>query len=53
MVYEMSAALPAEMEGSTYVDEHHPPRYSDNRVAEAGDREKEQGRRMEQEKGVG
>ena len=45
VVYEMPAALPVEMEGSTYIDEHHPPRYSDDRVAEAGDGQKEQGKR--------
>ena len=46
----MPAALPAEMEGSTYIDEHHPPGYSDERVAEAADGEKKNGRIMEQEK---
>ena len=51
MVYEMPAALPVEIEGSTYIDEHHPPGYSEERLAEAGDGEKEPGRLTEQEKG--
>lgn len=52
MVYEMPAVLPVEMEGSTYIDEHHSPRYSDDKVGETGDGEKEQESMVEQEKGV-
>ena len=51
VVYEMPAPLPAEMEGSTYINEHRPPGYSEERLAEAGDGEKEPGRLTEQEKG--
>ena len=48
MMYEMPAAPPAEMEGSTYIDEHHPLGHGDDDVGEAGDREKRQVRIVEQ-----
>lgn len=53
MVYEMPAALPAEMEGSTYIDERHPLGDSDDRVGEAGEGRERQWKITEQEKEVG
>ena len=52
-MYEVPAAPPAEMKGSTHMDEHHPLEHSDHRAGEAGNREKRQGRIMEQRKEVG
>ena len=37
----MPVTPPAEMEGSTYIDEHHPHGHSDDKVGDAGDREEE------------
>ena len=53
VMHEMPAAPPAEMEGSTYIDEHHPLGRSDDSVEGAEDRVKRQGRIMEQVKEVG
>ena len=52
-MYEKPAAPPAEMEGSTYIDEHYPLERYDEKVVETGDWEKKQGEVMEQGKEVG
>ena len=41
-IYEMPAAPPAEMEGSTYIDEHDPLGHSDKRAGDAADGEEKQ-----------
>ena len=41
VVHELPVTPPAEMEGSTYIDEHRPHVHSDEKVGEAEDREEQ------------